>query len=463
MLASRAIVGTVLLGIACAVSAQELFRTPIVEAPMGSPALGGAVLAGGDTYLGESRNYDQLPLILYQGERVFAYGNSLGFNFLRNDSLQLGALARARLISVDTTEIPELEGLSERKNTLEAGLTANVTTPFGQISLTGVREVLGRYDGDEIDLSYRLPIRLGRWTLTPWVSVLWQDERLTNYYYGVAEDEATAELPVYRPGDARNLAVGLNTAWHLNERFFVFANIGVEYLDDVIADSPIIDSSTNARTLAGAAWAFGGEPPPPRVRGEEYNGPPLWSWRVHWGYLIEQNIFPLAMSGFIAPSRKVPDTLPTQAGFTLGRVLRTGERADVLVRTGVYRHFESPAQDQFNSYVLSIGAVVKSFEKFSEKVRFRWGVAMGLSYAETLPAEEVVEFVETGKDSSRLLLYLEVSMDFALDRIIRSKFVEDCFAGAILTHRSGVWGGSDLFGGVSGGTDWAGIHVECLR
>ena len=272
---SRTIVASTLLLISGAVSGQELYRTPIVEAPIGSPALGGAVLAGSGTYLGEPRNYDQLPLILYEGEYIFAYGNSLGFNLFRNESLQFGALARSRLTSVDPTEIPELEGLEERKNTLEAGLTANLTTSFGQFSLTAVRDVVGRYDGDEIDLSYRVPFRLGRWTLTPWVSLLWQDARLTAYYYGVSAAEATPERPAYVPGDARNLALGLNTAYHLNERFFMFANVGLEIFDDVIADSPIIDSSTNGRMLAGAAWVFGGEPPPKRVRGQAYNGPPL--------------------------------------------------------------------------------------------------------------------------------------------------------------------------------------------
>lgn len=208
---------------------------------------------------------------------------------------------------------------------------------------------------------------------------------------------------------------------------------------------------------------FGGEPPPRRVRGEAYEGPPLWSWRVHWGYQVKHNIFPLAMSGFVEPSRKVPDTVPMQAGFTLGRKLRVGERADVFARAAVYRHFEKPAQDQFNSYTLSIGAVIKTFDNFADTVKFRWGVAMGLSYAETLPAEEIEEFINRNTDYSRLLLYLEITMDYALDRIIRSKMFRNCFVGGILTHRSGVYGGSESFGGVAGGSDWAGIHLECLR
>ncbi len=75
----------------------------------------------------------------------------------------------------------------------------------------------------------------------------------------------------------------------------------------------------------------------------------------------------------------------------------------------------------------------------------------------------MIEFVDNDIDSSRLLLYLEVTVDYALDKIFRSSAFENCFVGGILTHRSGVYGGSELFGGVAGGTDWGGVHVECLR
>ena len=463
MPASRALLITVALFLAADASAQELFRAPIMDRPLGTPGLGAALLIGNDAYLGEPSNTDRVPLMLYEGKRVFAYGNSLGFNFLRNDTLQFGALARARFTGVDPGDVPELDGLSERKSTAEAGLTAGLNTAFGQFQLTGVRDVINRYDGEEIDLSYRLPLRFSRWTLTPWVSVLWQDERLTGYYYGVSEDEARPDRPVYTPGDARNIALGLNAAYHWKERVFLFANLGAERLDDEIANSPIVDSSTNARAFLGASWLFGGESPPPRTRGQEYTGPPLWSWRVHWAYQLRHNIVPLPASGIVTPSRRTPDMVPTQVGLTLSRKIRQGQRADLFARAIVFRHLEEPYQDDFNSYTLAIAGVVKSFDNFSDKVKFRWGVGFGLSYAETLPAEEIEGLVNRGKEASRLLLYLELTFDYALDRLIKWKSLENCFVGAVITHRSGVWGGSDLLGNVSGGSDWGGIHLECQR
>ena len=459
----RALFLTISLLFAATTCAQEIFRAPIMDRPLGTPGLGAAIYYGNDAYTGEPTSTDRVPLMLYEGKRVFAYGNSLGLNFLRNDTIRFGALVRARLTGVDPREIPELEGLDARKNTAEAGLMAGLDTPFGQLSLTGVRDVAGRYDGNEVDLSYRLPVRLDRWTLTPWISVLWQDDRLTGYYYGVSEKESRPGRPAYTPGAARNIAIGLNTAYHWKERVFLFANFGVERFDDEIADSPIVDSSSNLRTFAGASWVFGGESPPPRSKRQNNTGPPLWSWRVHWAYQIRHNIVPLPASGIVIPSRRTPDIVPTQLGLTLSRKIRTGERADLFARASVFRHLEEPYQGNFNSYTLAMAGVVKSFDNFTDKIKFRWGIGFGLSYAEVLPAEEIEGLVNRGKEASRLLLYLELTFDYALDRLIRWKSLENCFVGAVITHRSGVWGGSELLGGVSGGSDWAGLQLECLR
>ena len=234
------------------VQAQEIYRTGIADYPDGTPGLGGAAYIGTDNYLGEKTDFDQMPLFLYQGKRVFADGNSFGFKFVSSDLFYFGVLARARFQSVDTSEISDLAGITERKSTVEAGLTTMLATPVGEFQLTAVRDTLGRYDGREVDLTYRLPLRMERWTLTPWVSRIWQDASLTAYYYGVSESEAGVDFLAYSPGDARHWVYGLNTSFRLNDQALLFANVGVEVLDPVIAASPIVESSSNARVRRGS-------------------------------------------------------------------------------------------------------------------------------------------------------------------------------------------------------------------
>ena len=444
------------------VQAQEIYRTGIADYPDGTPGLGGAAYIGTNNYLGEETDFDQMPLLLYQGKRVFADGNSLGFKFVSSDLFYFGVLARARIQSVDTSEIHELRRITDRKSTVEAGLTTMLATPVGEFQLTAVRDTLGRYDGREVDLTYRLPLRMERWTLTPWVSRIWQDASLTAYYYGVSESEARGKHPAYSPGDARNWVYGLNTSFRLNDRALLFANVGVENLDPVIAASTIVESSSNARAFVGAAWLFGGVTPS-RADGTSGDGPPLWSWRIHWAYQLHHNIFPLGLSGIATPSRLTPDTVPTQFGVTVSRILRTSERADVFARFSVFRHFEEPFQENFNSYNVAMTVLMKSYSNFSDGIVLRWGLGLGLSYVESIPGQEVQKLVNYSVDYSRLLAYIEAQVDFPLDRIIKSKRLKGCFLGLLITHRSGVFGGSTLFGGVRGGSDWGGIHLECMR
>ena len=75
----------------------------------------------------------------------------------------------------------------------------------------------------------------------------------------------------------------------------------------------------------------------------------------------------------------------------------------------------------------------------------------------------VQKLVNYDVDYSRLLAYIEAQVDFPLDRIIKSKHLKGCFFGLLITHRSGVFGGSTLLGGVRGGSDWGGIHLGGVR
>ena len=75
----------------------------------------------------------------------------------------------------------------------------------------------------------------------------------------------------------------------------------------------------------------------------------------------------------------------------------------------------------------------------------------------------MTKFSAPGKKTSNLLNYLEFQFDFAIGRLIKSALTRDCFFGGTVTHRSGIFGTSDLLGNVSGGSDWVGLHLECLR
>lgn len=448
------------------VQAQEIVRVPIVDEAEGTPGLGGLLRVGHQAYLGEPSRTDFIPLYLYEGRYAFAHGTSFGIHALRNDWVTFDLLGRMGLNRMLPDDISELRGLREREHTLDAGASLGFRSPLGELQFTAVKDVVDRSNGREFDLSYRLPIRHGRWTFTPWVSLIRQDENLTAYYYGVSPIEATPERPAYVPGEAQNLAYGLNTAFRMNDRFFMFANVGVDEVDDTIASSPIVESSRNVRLMAGGAYLFA-PPARPRLSDVDSAGIPVdrprWSWRVHWAYQIFHNIFPLGMAGIWQVSRLTPDVTPTQLGLSLGRILRRGEQLDVMARVAVFRHFEEPFQSGFYSYNASLGGMFNSYSRRTNRVAMRWGLQFGISYTDETPGQEVQMFINRRVSWSPLLGYLEFQVDFALDNFIRLARPSNCFIGFIITHRSGIFGNSELFGDVDGGADWGGFHLECQR
>jgi hypothetical protein len=94
---------------------------------------------------------------------------------------------------------------------------------------------------------------------------------------------------------------------------------------------------------------------------------------------------------------------------------------------------------------------------------FRWGFGFGMSYAEKVPIVEQRKQASKGDNTAHFLNYLEMTLDFPLRRVSKANWLQNCYAGVTVVHRSGIFGTSDLLGNVSGGSDWITAHLECTR
>ena len=88
-----------------------------------------------------------------------------------------------------------------------------------------------------------------------------------------------------------------------------------------------------------------------------------------------------------------------------------------------------------------------------------------MSYAEDIPIAEQRKQTGSGAsgNTSHFLNYLEMTLDFPLRRVSKAKWLQKCYAGLTIVHRSGIFGTSDLLGDVSGGADWITAHLECSQ
>ena len=99
-------------------------------------------------------------------------------------------------------------------------------------------------------------LQFGVVRLTPKFGVNWLSTDLGNYDYGVPESAAQPGRPAYSVGDSVSLEVGFGGLVEISEDWRVAFNFAVEYLDDEITDSPIVDDDRVVKGFAALTYTF---------------------------------------------------------------------------------------------------------------------------------------------------------------------------------------------------------------
>ncbi len=182
---------------------------------------------------------------------------------------------------------------------------------------------------------------------------------------------------------------------------------------------------------------------------------------MNYGYQADGNIISEIDQGEFRQSTYADTNI---AGFTLSKLLTAGPRVDFIGKVAIFRHLEEDAGNgNFNSYAAYVTARGKGYSPWSKEEVFRYGFGFGMSYAETVPITEQLKQAEKGGNTSQFLNYLELTVDFPLRRISKANWLQRCYAGVSVVHRSGIFGTSDLLGDVAGGADWITAHLECTQ
>lgn len=444
---------------------QEVAEIPFFDAPEGTVGLGGGLRGGQNPYFAtdneDQRQKDLIPLYLYQGKHVFFRGTVGGIHFMRNETYEINLYAKYRFQKLDPDSNVFYEGLEERKQTLDAGFQFRMKRKWGDLNLHWVTDTFDRHNGQEVQLGYRYRFEAGPWSISPFAAITWQDDNLTNYYFGVSEEEAVPGRPAYQPGESQWLSFGVNTAWHATDRIVLFGNVVFAGTETDVINSPLVEEAGFSQLFIGGTYIFGNARKPDYIMDEERQGE--WAWRVNYGYQADGNIVSEIDQGDFSESTVAETNI---AGLTLSKLLTAGNRVDLLGNIAIFRHLEEDeGNGNFNSYALYVVARGRGFSPWSKEEVFRWGLGFGMSYADTVPIAEQRKQTGTGADgnTSHFLNYMEMSLDFPLRRISKANWLQSCYAGLTIVHRSGIFGTSDILGDVSGGADWFGAHLECTR
>lgn len=211
--------------------------------------------------------------------------------------------------------------------------------------------------------------------------------------------------------------------------------------------------------MLGALWlpfayVFADDSPHEQLEGRELY------YRIIGGYGTDETLLNI-LQGSIWLDEERTAILGFQLGTPLAK--RLGNRSwDLLANAAIVRHLERELQSDFNEYTLGLKAYFDGFP-WRQYLRTRFGIAMGLSFAEQIPAMERKSLEDKGRNTSHLLMHADVSLDFNLGDIFHTKKLDACYFGPSVWHRSGMFGELAIFNHVNGGYNWISLHLECIH
>jgi len=248
-------IATVLM-ISCNVSADERPRW----------GLGVGAVASDNAYAGRDARITALPVVTYDGERVFFRGIEGGVHLFRGDWARFDVIAGGRLDGIDAKDfgVNELAQnginrnlLSDRDDSIDAGFRVGLNGRYGEVQLDLVADVLDKSGGFEGKLRYGYPLNLTEsLTLTPYIGANYLSKDLTQYYYGILDEEIARGVVSYKPDSAVTASAGVGLQYRFAKRWLLIGDVAYKSLPDDISNSPLVDSDSSARLLIAVIRAF---------------------------------------------------------------------------------------------------------------------------------------------------------------------------------------------------------------
>lgn len=200
-----------------------------------------------------------VPIVLYEGDHFFVRGQSLGWDFLDDDTWELAIVGEYLADGYDSSDSDFLRGMSDRDPSVGVGGHVIYRPENLGFKFVAVTDVADESEGSQMRGEVFYVYRPGNgFTVVPTVGIVWQDEDYNDWYYGVRTREATAARPAYSADDDINYRFDLALGYQKPGTRWVYSGgIRYELLGDEIDDSPITNDDAVFSAFVGVAYRFG--------------------------------------------------------------------------------------------------------------------------------------------------------------------------------------------------------------
>jgi outer membrane protein len=423
---------------------------------------------------------DFIPLMFYDGDRFFIRGLTGGAKLYNEGAWQFSLLGRYRYL-----DIPEEFQNRVQGNEFDVG--GEVRYRFDddfEASFEVMTDDDSRYYSS---LGARYFWESGSWEWFPYASLRFKSADFNDRYFGLDgytnPDDPTEDLG-NKIGSGVDLTLGSEVRYHVISNLYLLGRAQLTALDEDTSDSPTIEDQVYGEIYVGIAF-FNDKT---SKKSSSLKAKPYF--RVAHGWATPSNI------GDIFQLETENDQQDNQLtsifyGHPVADSLFGIEEIDIYMTLGyVYHHNASSHQETLevgegintvkdhdlgdndcdgtspctisydsqptNEYVLGL----KFYYNFYTPVHWRLGVAEGISYIEDVSNIEQREMDDKGYRSSKLMNYIDVTMDFSLGNAFNYSEMRNLYFGIGVHHRSSIFESNSTFGRIKGGSNYNSLYLQ---
>ena len=295
-----------------------------------------------------------------------------------------------------------------------------------------------RYNSYYANLTYSKTYDFDSWELEPYGTLRFKDASFNTKYYALNQEKIGAGV---------DYTLGIKTKYHVYSNFYLLLGASTQYLDKNAREAKVIDKSFDYKLYAGIGF-FNDKK---KKRKKDLGISPYI--RVAHGLATPSNL-----SEILAGNTQKDEYNNKLTSLVYGHPLTDelfGLPLDIYITPGFIWHHNSSVQNSTQEYILAI----KAYYTFKLPIRVRLGVAEGLSYINEVAYVEKTELENKGYVPSKLLNYIDFSIDFNLEDVF-GKNLRNTWLGYSIHHRSGIFETGSQFGRIKGGSNYNTLYLQ---
>lgn len=379
--------------------------------------------------LGDTNVTSFSPLFYYDGEYFYADGDEFGLRLYQGDEIEFYTKVETRYVDIPRSIQNQAGG-----DRGDIGLMAVYPLNDAWDMSASVMWDSNLYTYSQ--LSFKRDYSFGKWDLTPELMFRFKGDDFNSEYY------AFHSYTDDKIGSGIDSTLTLDARYHVYSNFYLLGGLGITYLDSEAYHSPIVEDRWQGEMYLGIGL-FNEK----GVASKALTNKPYI--RVAHGWGTSSNMGDILLRWDVEKDPYNNQLSSVFYGHPVADSL-FGLDFDIYLTSGIAHHYSSEVQNRSTEGVLAI----KAYYEFNWPTRWRFGAAEGISYIDNVTYLEETDNNGNDYKSSKLMNYLDVSVDVNIGDLINKPSYKHLWLGYSLHHRSAIFETSSRFGRIKGGSNY---------